>query len=601
MTARLLTSCLRFLLRSTALLLCALLSLRTSAQQEPIILVENGKSDWHIEALGDPTSVTIANEIQAFIREQTGVTLPIGIGSKKHAILIGPAQSVEPRVIGPHASFATGTARGEPVYFQMDHQVYFVGRELIDFRRQLIQFKMNILEIEMLAPGAWSPGITKTLTLKSGHSEPLPPFDFRMVFYGPATDSSYAAEHRIRQVIKTRDSEDPDWGLWVHTMHRFVPHALFEKHPEYFADRNGVRVPDQLCLSNPEVLRITVDSLRAMMARKTAATYWSVSQMDNFNHCQCAQCHRTDSIEGSPSGTIIHFANAVADSFPDKVISTLAYQYSRSAPKVTKPRPNVNIMLCSIEEDRSRPIASRDQPGSFTADLRAWSALTHNIIVWDYVINFSHLLAPFPNWKVLAPNLQLFRDNGVPMMFEQGLSSPGGEMPEFRTYLLAKLLWNPDLNVDSLRWHFMDTYYGEAGVYIDKYTRLLEEELDKSRQAAHAVRASAGTQGRLPQPREPVEVQDALQQRRGRGDGRGYGLPMARGGCTTGDHVRRAGDRARHAACTERALREGILVRPSGTAWHGAKPYYVELLDSFVARAKRHGTPAAARDAVDAG
>lgn len=309
------------------------------------------------------------------------------------------------------------------------------------------------------------------------------PFSFRMVFYGPATDSAYAVEHRIRQVIKTRDSEDPEWGLWVHTMHRFVPLKQFETHPEYFAERNSTRVPDQLCLSNPEVLRITVDSLRAMMARKPAARYWSVSQMDNYNHCQCAQCHHTDSIEGSPSGTILRFANAVADSFPDKVISTLAYQYSRKAPKVTKPRPNVNIMLCSIEEDRSRPIATRDEPGSFTADLREWSSLTKNIIVWDYVINFSHLLAPFPNWKVLQPNLRLFRDAGVPMIFEQGLSSPGGEMPEFRCYLLAKLLWDPDLNIDSLRTHFMDSYYGDAGAYIDKYTRLLEEELDRSGRA----------------------------------------------------------------------------------------------------------------------
>lgn len=85
-------------------------------------------------------------------------------------------------------------------------------------------------------------------------------------------------------------------------MHRFVPPAQFEQHPAYFAERNGMRVPDQLCLSNPAVLRITVDSLRAMMQRKRFAKYWSVSQMDNFNFCQCAQCHRTDSIEGSPSG-----------------------------------------------------------------------------------------------------------------------------------------------------------------------------------------------------------------------------------------------------------------------------------------------------------
>ncbi len=414
-------------------------------------------------------------------------------------------------------------------------------------------------------------------------SQAQSPFSFRMVFTHPATDSTYATEHRIRQVIKTRDSEDPDWGLWVHTMHRFVPPTQFEAHPEFFAERNDVRVPDQLCLSNPEVLRITVDSLRAMMARKPAARYWSVSQMDNFNHCQCALCHRTDSIDGSPSGSILRFANAVADSFPDKMISTLAYQYSRSAPKVTKPRPNVNIMLCSIEEDRSRPIASRDQPGSFTADLRAWSALTHNIIVWDYVINFSHLVMPFPNWKVLAPNLQLFRDNGVPMLFEQGLSSPGGEMPEFRTYLLAKLLWNPDLNVDSLRTHFMNTFYGDAGVYIDKYTRLLEEELDKSGKALTLYEhPSAHKDGYL----SPENLAK-------------YKMLFNSAEASTWDedtiYQWRVEDARLGIMYAELEIARAMPHAPNGlfekdSAWHWrAKPYYVELLDTFVARAKKHG------------
>lgn len=415
------------------------------------------------------------------------------------------------------------------------------------------------------------------------HAQVTPAFSFRMVFTHPATDSAYAAEHRIRQVIKTRDSEDPEWGLWVHTMHRFVPPAQFEEHPEYFAERNGVRVPDQICLSHPEVLRITVDSLHAMMAPKPAARYWSVSQMDNFNHCQCAQCHRTDSIDGSPSGSILRFANAVADSFPDMVISTLAYQYSRKAPLITKPRPNVNIMLCSIEEDRSKPIAASSQPGSFTTDLRDWSALTHNIIVWDYVINFSHLVAPFPNWKVLQPNLQLFRDNGVPMVFEQGLSSTGGEMPEFRTYLLAKLLWNPDLNVDSLRTHFMNAFYGDAGVYIHKYTQLLEEELEKSGKPLTLYEHPQAHKDGYLSPENiakykmlfnsaeaAVMDEDTIYQWR---------VEDARLGIMCAElEVARAMPHAPN----------GLFEKDSTGKWQ-AKPYYVELLETFVSRAKKHG------------
>jgi hypothetical protein len=40
-------------------------------------------------------------------------------------------------------------------------------------------------------------------------AQDTPAFSFRMAFTHPATDSTYAAEHRIRQVINTRDSEDP--------------------------------------------------------------------------------------------------------------------------------------------------------------------------------------------------------------------------------------------------------------------------------------------------------------------------------------------------------------------------------------------------------
>ncbi len=427
--------------------------------------------------------------------------------------------------------------------------------------------------------------------VSASHAQHRSPFSFRMVYYGPAKDSAYAAEHHIRQVIQTRDSEDPEWGLWVHTMHRFVPATLIDAHPEYFAERNGVRIPDQLCLSNPEVLRITVDSLRAMMARKPAARYWSVSQLDNFNHCQCALCQRADSIDGSPSGSILRFVNAVADSFPDKVISTLAYQYSRTAPKVTKPRHNVNIMLCSIEEDRSKPIAERDGPGSFTYDLRQWAQLTPaqrpgqapNIIVWDYVINFSHLVLPFPNWKVLQPNIRLFRGNGVPMVFEQGLSSPGGEMPEFRCELLSQLLWNPDLDVDSLRTAFLNGFYGQAGPFIDRYTRLMETELDKSKlpltlyehpQAHKTGYLSPANIERYKALFDSAEAavmdEDTIYHWR---------VKDARLGIMYAElEIARAMPRAPN----------GLFAKDATGTWH-AKPYYTALLDTFVLRLKRHG------------
>ncbi len=106
--------------------------------------------------------------------------------------------------------------------------------------------------------------------------------------------------------------------------------------------------------------------------------------------------------------------------FPDKIISTLAYQYTRSAPKKVKPLPNVNIMLCSIECNRSMPIAKDPSSASFVKDIKDWTKLTGNILIWDYVVQFRNYISPFPNLRVLQPNLAFFADNGCRLMFQQG-------------------------------------------------------------------------------------------------------------------------------------------------------------------------------------
>ena len=138
------------------------------------------------------------------------------------------------------------------------------------------------------------------------------------------------------------------------------PRHYFKDHPEYFTEQNGIRVPDaQLCLTNPDVFRLVVEDLRARMKEKPEAKYWSVSQNDTFSPCQCPACRAMDEKYGGPSGTLLDFVNRVAREFPDKIISTLAYQYSRQAPTGITPEKNVNIMLCTIECNRSRPIETR--------------------------------------------------------------------------------------------------------------------------------------------------------------------------------------------------------------------------------------------------
>ncbi len=305
----------------------------------------------------------------------------------------------------------------------------------------------------------------------------VPVISFRDTHYRTTWDAEYTDWHKL--------DHDPngartDWGMWVHTFNELVPPQIYYKsHPEYFALVKGTRLPTQLCLSNPAVLEITVQNLRKKIAQNPSAKYWSVSQNDNRDYCTCDSCKALDEREGSPSGSIINFVNKVADQFPDKMISTLAYEYGRHAPKTLKPHDNVNIMLCSIEAYRDKPIKDDTSSAEFVKDVQDWGKIAKDIIVWDYVIQFNHLLSPFPNLHVLQPNIQFFAENGVNAIFEQGNREVGGEFAALRSYLISKLLWDSYLNIDSVMNDFLFGYYGSAGKPIREYIDLMREELIK--------------------------------------------------------------------------------------------------------------------------
>ena len=263
----------------------------------------------------------------------------------------------------------------------------------------------------------------------------------------------------------------------VHTFHRFMPYDVFyEKNPEYYALRNGKRLPTQLCLTNNAVLEIVKDSVRSFFKSSPISDVISVSQDDNTQYCQCENCSKIDNNEGSPAGSLIHFVNEIAKDFPDKTISTLAYQYTRKPPK-TKPLENVLITLCSIECDRSIPIDEGCK--DFSSDLKGWSILTDNIRIWDYTTQFTNFLAPFPNWGTIKPNINLFVQNNAKWIFEQH-SRNDSELFELRSYVMAKLLWDPSLNFNTLIKDFNDKYYGDGGKYITEYISKIQSQIDNT-------------------------------------------------------------------------------------------------------------------------
>ncbi len=209
---------------------------------------------------------------------------------------------------------------------------------------------------------------------------------------------------------------------------------------------------------------------------------YSMEQNDNQAYCTCDSCAAIAERYGGQSGLMVWFVNQVADAvrdeFPDKFIGTFAYQYTRHAPTGIKPHDNVVIRLCSIECCLMHNYDDCEQNRAFLDDLKAWGAIAPHLYIWDYVTNFPLYCLPVANWKTLQPHIRDFRDNHAIGILEEGdYQTVSCEMREMRTYLLAKLMWNPDEDVDALILDFTNGYYGAAAPYIRQYLDLEEHIL----------------------------------------------------------------------------------------------------------------------------
>ncbi|MBV9963274.1 MAG: DUF4838 domain-containing protein [Parafilimonas sp.] len=300
-----------------------------------------------------------------------------------------------------------------------------------------------------------------------------PTFSYRSTYFVDVMDKNYCDWHKLNYFME-------DWGLWVHSFKTLLPkEQYFASHPEYFALVNGKRTPDQPDLTNPEVLKIVTANLKRLMDSNPSAKYWSVSQNDNSNYCQCPNCKKLDDEQGSHQGSLLTFVNAVAKQFPDKIIATLAYNYSLAPPKNLKPANNV-MMVITTSNDRHVPITNAPN-SSFNIYFKKWTTLTNNIFVWDYISQFGNALSPFPNINTLKPNINFFANNNVHYVFEEGIGNIAGEFSELKCYLVAELMWNKEVKADSLAKNFVDEYYGSGGKYIWRYLKLLNRNADAAK------------------------------------------------------------------------------------------------------------------------
>ncbi len=266
--------------------------------------------------------------------------------------------------------------------------------------------------------------------------------------------------------------------------------SYFAEHPEYFALHGGERTPNQLCLTNPDTLRIVTDEILSLLASRhdpgEALQIVSVTQHDNGDFCECPSCKALDDENGSHSGTMVTFANSIAEAvenagYDNVAIDTFAYQYTRQAPSKVVPRDNVIIRLCSIECCFGHTFDNPSCPenAKFMKDLEDWSKICNRIYIWDYGTNYSEYINFFPNFHVLQKNMQIFYEHNVKGVYGEGnyqLDACNGEFCDLRYYIQAKLMQNPYLDYDAEVNGFLDFFYGGGYKEIREFIDICSEK-----------------------------------------------------------------------------------------------------------------------------
>jgi hypothetical protein len=348
--------------------------------------------------------------------------------------------------------------------------------------------------LEKLGVRWFTPSITrvpnrKTIPLDALDEIQLPAFEYRQPYIKEALDKNWAARLKTNGQFSGLDDSTGGaivYGEFVHTFDKLVPPELFSTHPEYFPLINGKRENGyvQRCLTNSDVLKLTIETVRRWMKNSPNATIFSVSQNDCFKFCECDACKAIEEkFGGKHSGVYLWFVNQVAEAvekeFPDKLIDTLAYQFTEAAPAGIKPRKNVRVRLCPmiVCESHLYESCQHEPTVKFAARLHKWASLTDALYIWHYNTNFTHYLAPFPDFRQFPDSIRLYQRMGVKGVFFQGsYSSLGGAEAELRAYVMAKLAWDPTLDADALVTEWMKGVYGEpAAGPMRKWFDLLHE------------------------------------------------------------------------------------------------------------------------------
>jgi len=429
-------------------------------------IAENGQPRCHILIEGGESAAreAYAKELQHWLHEVTGATVPIGAAPNSQGAIVLATGDAS---LGPEG-FAVRSEQG---------RLTLRGNTELGLQHAVYAFLEHIGCRWYFPDPVWTVAPKQPTLSVSVNLRERPAFGYRRIWYGWGTRTKKLADDYTAWMKRNRQlgAFQTDCG---HAWERYVPAREFDKHPEWFGLVKGERKPMQLCTSNPEVEKRVIEGVLARLRKEPQANMVSVDPNDGGGYCECERCAALGSVSDRAFLLASNVARAVRKEFPDKWVGLYAYAFHCEPPKQPF-APGVYVQVTT---------GFRYTKLSFDEQVTAFRKLGARLGVYDY-------FSVYPwDWDMpgkakgsrvyeLAESIRHYRDLGLSTYDAESSCNWG---PNGLGYWAAsKLMWDPDLDAKALVSDFCERAFGRAA---DPMRRLYERWASGERFAARGLK-----------------------------------------------------------------------------------------------------------------
>ena len=351
------------------------------------------------------------------------------------------------------------------------------------------------LGVRWLVPGADGERVPqkKAVAFPETHCVETPSFKHRCFYVRSEDSMQWAVRNRLNGFFAKEFAEAHGNLIYlpptVKSIHSFAhilpPEKYFDEHPEYYALINGKRTRptirrNQICTTNPDVIRIIADAIRSYFQVYPDARVFSIAPNDGYGWCECEACQALDKKmcnnkkwyyrENQPvvSDRLCVFANEIAKQLGKDAEGKELYMFSYVSycepPETARPDPRVTHVVCHyIPACYAHPINTPGCPDNeiFDGFLKGWTRISPQMMYYGYTDKSQWVGLPRPVVRQMAADIKYLYSIGVRKYLAQSSASNWDQMGPLY-YVTAKLLWRVDADIEQLIREWNEGMYGPA-------------------------------------------------------------------------------------------------------------------------------------------